>query len=395
MNFFGRQTSRLCTTMSETLPNTPVRVCFIILKSYPLFNPNIKSRFGGAEIDLYLLATELAKDKNFNVSFVVGDYGQKLIEVHEGVTVLKSVSIDENLFLGGWRIWRALCRANAHIYVGKTFSLNTVLQAAFCKLKKRSYIYRTAHSDECDGTYITQHPLRGRSVIWAVRTAKRVLVQNYVDAENLLKTLNIRSQVIRNGHRLKPLTQTNRDTILWVARSAAFKRPGLFLDLARQSPEQHFTMICPKSPDDKNYDKLREQAKKLDNLQFMPRVPFHEIDSYFQRAKVFVNTSDSEGFPNTFIQACKYAAPVLSLNVNPDMFLDKYNCGISCNGDWQKLLDSLNFMLAEDRYVNLGQNARKYVEENHDIAKIVEQYKKLFMELAEQTAENKEQHSCS
>jgi len=147
-------------------------------------------------------------------------------------------------------------------------------------------------------------------------------------------------------------------------------------------------MICQRSGGDERYDDLIEQAKQLDNLQFIPRVPFHDIDSYFQRAKVFVNTSDSEGFPNTFIQACSAATPILSLNVNPDTFLDKYNCGISCDGDWQKLLDGLDFMLAVDRYVQLGQNARKYAEQNHDIAKIIKQYKKLFIELAEEPVKN-------
>jgi glycosyltransferase involved in cell wall biosynthesis len=366
--------------MSEILPNNPIRVCFIILKSYPLFNPNVESRFGGAELDLYLLATELAKDKNFNISFVVGDYGQKPIEVHEGVTVFKSVNIDKNLFLGSWRIWRALRRANAHICVGKAFSLSMVLQAFFCKVNKRKYVYRTASAQECNGEYIRQHPLRGRAVIWAIRSAQKVLVQNDDDAKKLLETVNIHSEVIRNGHRLAPSSERPRNTILWTGRSALVKKPHRFLDLARQVPNRHFTMICQRSGGDERYDDLVEQAKQLDNLQFIPRVPFHDIDNYFQRAKVFVNTSDSEGFPNTFIQACSSATPILSLNVNPDTFLDKYNCGLSCDGDWQKFLDGLDFMLAEDRYMQLGQNARKYAEENHDIIKIAEQYKNCFIQ---------------
>ena len=48
----------------------PVKICFVVLKAYPLFNPDVKSNFGGAEVDSYLLATELAKDKNFEVSFI-------------------------------------------------------------------------------------------------------------------------------------------------------------------------------------------------------------------------------------------------------------------------------------------------------------------------------------
>ncbi len=56
------------------------RVCFVSLKAYPLFNPDISSVFGGAEVDLYMLATELANDERFEVSFIVGDYGQPPLE---------------------------------------------------------------------------------------------------------------------------------------------------------------------------------------------------------------------------------------------------------------------------------------------------------------------------
>jgi hypothetical protein len=36
------------------------------------------------------------------------------------------------------------------------------------------------------------------------------------------------------------------------------------------------------------------------------------------------------------------------------------------------------FILTEGRYIQLGRNARKYVEDNHNVTKIVEQYRKLF-----------------
>ena len=39
-----------------------IRVCFISLRAYPIFNPSVEKLFGGAEVDLYLLATELAKE---------------------------------------------------------------------------------------------------------------------------------------------------------------------------------------------------------------------------------------------------------------------------------------------------------------------------------------------
>ena len=94
--------------------------------------------------------------------------------------------------------------------------------------------------------------------------------------------------------------------------------------------------------------------------------------------KVLINTSDSEDYTNTFIQTAKAATSILSYKVNPDNFLEKHNCGICANGSINKIADALMTILKENRYINIGQNARKYVENHHDIAEIVQQYKDLF-----------------
>jgi glycosyltransferase involved in cell wall biosynthesis len=182
---------------------------------------------------------------------------------------------------------------------------------------------------------------------------------------------------------LQPLDERESQTILWVGRSADVKRPERFLELTKQMPEQRFTMICQRAVEDKQYDNFVAKAKQIKNLEFISRVPFHQIHEYFQRARVFVNTSDYEGFPNTFIQACTCATPILSLNVNPDGFLDKYECGMCANGDWELFVDMLKKLLNHETAYELGNNARKYVEEYHDIVKIVEQYKSCFIQIAQ------------
>jgi hypothetical protein len=53
-----------------------LKICFIAPKTYPVFNPNVGDYFGGANVDLYYLATEMAKDKDFESSFIVADYGR-------------------------------------------------------------------------------------------------------------------------------------------------------------------------------------------------------------------------------------------------------------------------------------------------------------------------------
>ncbi len=361
--------------------NNTIEICFIAPKAYQLFNPDVKEPFGGAELDLYFLATELAKDKDFAVSFITADYRQQDIEIIEDVTVIKSLDFKKNLFIGAIKVWRALCKADAQMYMIKTISSGMFLVAFFGWLKNKTFLYRTSNTYSCDGTYLRQHPFLGRVYKWALRTARHVFVQNKIDSVNLQRTTNVLSIAIPNGHRLSELRESRRDTILWIGRSAEIKRPMLFIELAEKTPDEHFTMICQCATGDRNYDELVARAEEVKNLQFIQRVPFSEIDSFFQRAKVFVNTSDAEGFPNTFIQACEFGVPILSLNVNPDGFLDEYDCGISCEGDFERFLGSLGFMLTDNKYIEMGKRGRTYVEQNHDIKKTVEEYKKIFRQI--------------
>ena len=361
--------------------STKIKICFVAPKAYPLFNPdakNVKNPFGGSEVDLYLLAAELAKDENFEISFIVADYGQGDVETIENTKVIKSLDFDKNAISGMLRIWSAMRKADAGIYIIKTASIGVPLVAFFCRLYGRAFVYRTAHLYECDGTFLRTNPLLGRAFNRSLKSAKLVFTQNQTDRENLQLTTGVSSIFIRNGHYIERLSDSNRDIILWAGRSDSEKRPGLFLDLAEQFPDEKFVMLCPKALNDQNYDQLIGRAKTIKNLEFFPLVPFQKTSDYFQRTKVFVCTSQAEGFPNTYIQAWINAVPVLSLDVNPDGIFDKFGCGICCNGDFERFYESLRFMLAENKYAQLGRNGRKYVEEYHDITKIAEEYKKLF-----------------
>jgi glycosyltransferase involved in cell wall biosynthesis len=374
------------TTNNIAAGDKPISVCFVMLKAYPLFNPAVKSIFGGAEVDLYLLATELAKDKKFQVSCVVADYGQKFIEQHNDVTVIKSLNFDRNWITWIPSLWRALRYADATIYFREMSSLVTSVVALFCKYHKKNFVYRTANTYECDGTYFRQHFFRGRMFHWSLRQAKAIFAQNITGRDSLQPHTPVPVEVIANAQHIPDLPEKPRETILWVGRSAKVKRPELFLQLARQLPQRNFVMICQQASrdSDNDYDKLLTQANQIGNLRFIQRIPFEEIDDYFQRAFMLVNTSDSEGFPNTFVQACKCGTPVLSLNVNPDNFLDKYNCGLCAGGNWDSLTEMCRKLLDPATSKTYGQNARGYARQNHSITHIVNRYKETFRQIAYQ-----------
>jgi len=198
-----------------------IKVCFVTPKVYPVFNPEVKKVFGGAEVDLYFLGTELAKDENFKVSYVAADYGQQEIEYKEGAEIIKSLNFRENQVFGARKIWHAMKAEDADIYVTKTASVGVPLIRMFCKIYNKRFVYRSAHQSECDGAYAKKYFLLGKAFNWSLKTADSVLVQNKDNQESLEKTTGIKSEVIPNGHRLGEVSEQHKDSILWVARSPA------------------------------------------------------------------------------------------------------------------------------------------------------------------------------
>lgn len=352
-------------------------------KSYPLFNDSVTSVFGGAEVDIWLLATELAMDETFAVSAIVADYGQPDIELRDGVRVMKGMDFARNSLSNACRLWRTMTASGADVFFLESASPGVPLASTYGRIKGTKLVYRMASRLETDGSYLKQHPILGRLFLSALRRA-HVIAQNDSDRMNLISLAGIESEVIANGQRIPPAAKKEKGgPVIWVGRSDPVKRPDLFVELARRIPDTNFTMVCQRATGDDKYDALKADAATVPNLTFVERVPFRDIDVHFQRARVFVNTSDSEGFPNAFIQACKNGTAILSLAVNPDDFLTRYGCGVACGGDFRKLIAELKSMLAGEGYTALGDKGRTYARDKHDISRIVERYKEIFRQAAE------------
>ena len=68
------------------------KICFVAPQAYPILSNTNHNSAGGAEVQQVLLARELIK-QGFEVSFVVGDYGQERIEfIDDKETVREKLS---------------------------------------------------------------------------------------------------------------------------------------------------------------------------------------------------------------------------------------------------------------------------------------------------------------
>jgi glycosyltransferase involved in cell wall biosynthesis len=102
-------------------------------------------------------------------------------------------------------------------------------------------------------------------------------------------------------------------------------------------------------------------------VQLLPGVPYREVQRYFDRAEVFVNTSDFEGFPNSFIQMGQGGGTILSLNVDPDGVLTDFGAGRCAEGDWQTFVDDARELLEDGEQRRAMQmRCEQFVAEWHD-----------------------------
>lgn len=358
------------------------KICFIAPKAYPIFNEKIKSVFGGAEVQLYLLSSEFSKYSDADISFIVADYGQKELETYDKVKVYKSLAFKGNVIRQINDFFTAFNKIKADVYIHRALSPVSGLLALYCKFINKKFVYMVAHDGELDGIYRKHNGfLKSYIANLVFKFADLIIVQNSTQEDNL-KHKGINSRLIKSGFIIDSISSIEKKSILWVGRSGGWKNPEMFLKLATLNPKYRFVMICSKAiKQNKYHSKIKEQASHIKNIQFIGFVPYNEINAYFKKAKLFINTSRQEGFPNTFIQAMKNKTPIISLNVNPSDMLNKYKCGFYCENNFEVMNDNLNKLLRDQTlYHKLSESAYKCAVENHDIKKNAKQFYTLIRE---------------
>ena len=347
-----------------------MKICFIAPKAYSVFNPKAKGVIGGAQVQLSLLSKEFAKHKDLDIYFMVADYGQKKMEVYEGVKVWKSLNLKDNPIKKVYSFFKMFKKINADVYIHRTLTAASGLMALYCRIFKKKFIYMVAHDSEVDGAHAIYKKIISRVFPYLTyKFSNLIIIQNHYQKKVLKKRGINNISLIKSGYLIKKNQQYNKKNILWVGRSANWKRPELLLKLAKKFPNENFVMICNSNwgGEDLFYS-IKKEASNINNIKFIDYVSFEKIDTYFQKAKIFINTSDQEGFPNTFIQAAKNKTPIISLNSNPDNFLKNYECGFCCSGKFDLMTQYLKKLLADKNlYQKASDNAYDYAKQNHDI----------------------------
>lgn len=298
-----------------------MKICFVALNAYPLLaNDGRHDLVGGAELQQTILARELSR-RGHDVTMICWNFGQPADCRIDGINVLRACGPDAGLPVIRFvsprltSIWRELRRADADVYYQRCSGMLTGIVAHFCLRNGRRSVFAAASNADFD----PQTPLipyaRDRWLYrYGLRHVDHILAQNPEQVEMCLRYFDRRAILLPNCYAL-PAGHAGRggNRVLWVSTIRGLKRPEILLDIAQSMPEVKFRMIGGPDPRETQlYRHIEARAKMLPNVEFLGFVPFREVEQHFDDATLLVNTSDFEGFPNTFLQAWARRVPTIS-----------------------------------------------------------------------------------
>jgi glycosyltransferase involved in cell wall biosynthesis len=316
---------------------SPLRVCFVGLDNLPvLFREYEHHRIGGEEVQQTLLARALARGGH-SVSMVTGDFGQPDAETRDGVRVLRAYSAGEGLpvvrfVYPRWtKLRAALARADADVYYLSCASALVGQAAMWARAHGRRIVFRIASDTDCEPHRLLIRFWRDKKLYeYGLRRSSRILAQTVKQQEllrhNYQLPSTLASMLVESPKSMASFAARQID-VLWVSNIRGLKRPDVFIELVKRLGSCRAVMIGGTQPGSEAlYDETKQLAAGVGNLEFMGAVPYHATNEVFDRARVFVNTSEIEGFPNSFLQAWTRGIPVVSF-FDPDGVIAREGLG--------------------------------------------------------------------
>lgn len=376
--------------MSRRLP----KICFVAPNAYPVLAGDEQlAVIGGAELQ-QVIVSRLLVERGYPVSMVCRNFGQDDALEIDGIRVFRTFRLDDGIpvLRFAWprltSTWRALARADADIYYHRSAGMLTGLVAAFCRRAGRKSIFAAAGNPDLERRTSRIRYARDRWIYeYGLRHVDRILVQNEEQKDLCRRNFGRHAVHVPNCYPAPPVQRTGQGRyVLWVSTIRSLKRPELFLDLAESLPNLPFRMIGgPGRGEEALFQSVKTRAGEIGNVEFLGFVPYADIDRHFEAALVFVNTSASEGFPNTFLQAWARAVPTISF-IDSGARLDGEPVGFRVDSAAQMAERIDGLLVNEAGRRQQGQRCRQYVESNHSPEHVLALYEQVFDELLQRTS---------
>jgi len=317
------------------------RICFVGLGNLAVLAREYNMHgIGGEEVQHTLLARALTA-RGYEVSMVVMDYGQDDGAQWEGIKTFKTYRSEDGIPVlrffhpRATGVWAALSRSKADIFYLSCASLRVGLTALFSRRHRRKLVFRIASDMDCEPQklLIEYNYWRDQRIYeYGLRRADAILAQSVHQQEAMQRNYGLASSVasmLVDQPREVATCGQRSIPVLWVSNIRQLKRPDLVLQLAKAAPETVVHMVGGSIADSADlFEETRRAAGELPNVRFHGQIAYHDVNDYFANARVFLNTSDIEGFPNSYLQAWARGTPVVAF-FDPDGLIAREGLGVA------------------------------------------------------------------
>jgi glycosyltransferase involved in cell wall biosynthesis len=351
-----------------------VKICFVSPFQYPMLAQQQPITYGGAEIQQALLGRALQRH-GYDVSFIVGDCGQRQVERWMGLTIFKAPfrflgGSNRYFFIDTVKFIQIVKRVAADAYILKLpnsllASLGAYRAVWPCKLIKW---YSQDEDSDVSVRRLTDclYPI-------GLRFTDAVVFQSEQQRKAATLGRGITSRVIPNiahdeetSHKDASITFD----VLWVGSCIPSKRPELLLQIARQLPKVSFGMVIRAGADEEYNRRVADAASRIPNLVNVGALDYAKTSNYYSNAQLFLHTSAAEGFPNVFLQAWQAGIPVISLTSDPDSVIGRNSLGRVSHTPERAVTDIVEVLSNAELRRSVEVSCRRYLKRSHDPAVI-------------------------
>ena len=326
-----------------------MRICVVVPAHW-------EGLFGGSQFQARGLVDQLAEDGH-EVYYLA--YYVRPGYVGKNHTVVPLWGWQKSRVFDAVSVYRALRRIKPHVIYQRVGGAHTAACAFYASVMKVPLVWHLASDMDVTprkNQSPTNNPLhrvermmreyglmRATHIVAQTNQQVRLLEENYGRQADLM---------IRNFHPCPQETEKKRTqiTVLWIANLKPLKHPELFLKVAKMCadmPSLSFEMIGRDWASDQQHQSFVEEVEQIPNLRYLGSLTNDQVNKELAQAHILVNTSDVEGFPNTFVQAWMRQVPVISLSINPDGLLDDERLGHCAEGSFNGLVEFLRNLVSD------------------------------------------------
>lgn len=396
MNAYTRRKRAALTSTAPDAQDRPITVFFEATDFLPLLSDDDRDWVaGGAEVQQSYLAQGFAHDPRFRV--VLAD------------TIPRPSSLDSRF---------SYVQIPAHIkrglpYVGRL--INAARSSRTFDDIELPAVFLQTQFERLDLTYAARGAgikivrwINGDSIVDVgpdineitrmhierrVKPADALVAQSTHQQRLIANNLNRESTVIGSMVPVlsggDPLPQRfAAQTALWVGRCHPMKNPQGYLDLVAKLPDINFIMVAAPCDAKQSYqDEIIAHAQNLPNVEFFYGLSLERTQQLYAHATLCVNTSDSEGMPNTFIESSLAGIPTAALSVNPEgLFIEENGC-FCAQGDIDALATWIRHIMGEyELYADRCGKVADMAQHQWNDQQVIDDYYQLFRQVTSSQA---------